>query len=658
VISAESLHAYKARLDSARLLAARLNGQREADERQMQEWTAKVSAAKARLTLADEISRLFEAMQTRAHSRSVGSFEQLLSAVMKDVMPEAGAVRLDLSNSNNTPELDVYIENEGALEDALEGSGGAVTNVLSAGLRFAALARTKNRRLMVLDEPDCWIRPSRVPSFLRMVAGVARHRKIQTLLISHHDPAYFRGRLNLVELSKDDEGVVRAQAQTPVVDEWESAEQPGIRSIRLINFRAHTDTLVPLFPGPTALIGDNDLGKSTALVSSLKAVAYNDSADTVIRHGAKEAKVVIELENGHRVEWVRRRKGSPKVTYAVFHGDTLVFEGKAPGRGSVPALVTEELGICEVDGLDIQIGGQKKPVFLLDEPASRRAKLLSVGRESGYLNDVMTAWGAVKRRDSETVRDGEALLTKLSARLEKLAALQVLQPRLEGAAAQHLALDEVVRTSDRLTRLVAAMGDSLGGVRRMESELAALRGLPSELPVLHEVDSLRALTARLAAGARFVHIRLPAELPRLPELADTTTLARVNQLISGLSRYAAVFGRALPELPELPELADTVALAKMGQRIALLNRQRAVFDTKLPELPPLSTLADGKTLAATVANLDSLLKGIARTTTEDAAAKAEYARNEAELARLKKTIGVCPLCDHEFEEGHTHAHVE
>jgi DNA repair exonuclease SbcCD ATPase subunit len=615
----------KERLDAARLKAARLVGAREADTRQLAEWTDKVAQAKARRSLSEEMTRLFEAMQTRAHSRSVGSFEALLSAVLEDVLPGQGRVHLELSSSNNAPNLDIYIDNEGNLEDVLECNGGAVTNVVCTGLRYAALSRTKNRRLMVLDEPDCWMKPEHIPDFMRVVAEVSNTTKSQTLLISHHETPYFRGRMNVVELVKGDDGKITASVALPLVTDWESDDQPGVRGVRLVNVGAHIDTTLPFFPGATAFIGDNNLGKSTALSTATKAVAYNASDDTLIRHGADMAQITYLLEHDRRLVWTRRRKGSPKVVYALFQGDdpTPLKEGKAPGRGSVPEWVKQELGISEVDGLDLQVGSQKKPVFLLDETASRRARLLSVGRESGHLVQVMDAWGDVMRGDREVVKDGELRVTKLNYRLTRMESLDATVEKCDSLAAKFGAVESVSRNFSALRSILDRVLQAQTAVDRLSAESAALAGLPNEAPVLAEVAGITRVISRIERGQPYKHLELP--------------LLQV----------------------EVPTLQDTLELKKVGARIAGLQKYRPLFEVQLPQLPEAPIPTDERHLQTAMARVAALLASLTEAQRDAAQAEKDYQAGEVAMAALQEKLGgVCPLCDQKFEKEHLHVHVE
>lgn len=654
-----SVSQLKSRLDTARMKAARLVGARDSDTRQLAELTDKVGLAKARLSLSEELTRLFEAMQTRAHSRSVGSFEALLSAVLQDVLPGTGNVRLELSNSNNAPNLDIFLDNNGSLEDILEGNGGAVTNVVSTGLRYAALTRTKNRRLIVLDEPDCWIKPEHIPEFMRVISEVSATTKAQTLLISHHEPAYFRGRMNVVELVRDDNGLVSAEVHAPQVTQWESDSQPGLRGIRLVGVRAHTDTWVPLFPGATAFIGDNNYGKSTALSTAIKAVAYNQSDDTIIRHGASKAEITVVLENNRRLVWTRRLKGSPKVVYALYIGneEKPIKEGKAPGRGSVPDWVREELGVSEVDGLDIQVGSQKKPVFLLDQSAPTRARLLSVGRESGHLTQVMDAWGDIKRGDRDVVKDGEARVSRLNYRLERMGSLDAAVATCETLSDKFSAVESVGRNFAQLRSLVERLTQSSAEVAHLSAQVEALSGIPEAAPQLAEVASLSRVIERLERGQAVKNVELPPVQIDVPVLEETVSLIRVMDRIQ---RFQHVKGVELPPLQvEVPELLDTAELVKVGERIKRLSKYQPLFGVTLPNLPDLPALGDERQLQNTMARLLGLTKTLVSAQEEQAQAEKDAVGAEAALKALQEKLGgVCPLCDHKFEKEHDHAHME
>jgi hypothetical protein len=597
----------RTRFERTRLLYSRLTGVRDAAVSREAEIAQKVAQAKGRLELTEEVQGVIEGLQLRAHERSVGVFERLLSAILADVLSGKGLVKLQLGSERGLPALDVQIDKNGSLEDAYEASGGAVTNVLSTGLRFAALSRTANRRLMVLDEADCWLKPKLVPRFIQVIAEVADKARTQTILISHHEPALFEGLVNIVRLVRGEAGP-EAHSVEPHVSTWQDEVTPGIRSIRLINFRAHRDTTVPLFPGVTALVGDNDLGKSTAAIGALRAVAYGDSDDTVIRHGETEAQIILVLERGRRIEWVRKLKGTPRVTYSLYENEVLVHEGRPLARGQVPEWITEVLQISKVDELDIQLGSQKEPVFLLNQGPSTRAKLLSVGRESGRLHQLIESYGNLCRKDREQVRDGEADLIRLRYRIKASSVLTTLPGAFDSLAGSIQELEQHATKAAQLGRLlqrVATIEKRQAGLAPMAQVLA---GLPPDLPTVVPTASLARIIQTMtltvkaaAASSSFPEVSAP-QLQQLGRLCDIG--ARLSKLVTRTHAKAIAVAT-----PALPVLRDITSIARTGRDIAAR--------------------------AAAVAQLDGQL----RVATEEASA------GHRELEAIAASLGgICPLC--------------
>ena len=603
------------RFERSRILHAKLTGLRESCMTRESTLRQRVADSKGRLELVEQVDATLEQLQNRAHRRSVGAFEKLLSAIVRDVLPEKGDVGLNLYQERGAPALDVQIDNAGSIEDAFDGSGGAVTNVLSAGLRFAALSRTGARRLIVLDEPDCWIKPERVAGFVRVLSDVARRAGTQTILISHHEPELFEDLVSLVKLTRGVDGAAQVEVLRRAA-EWPDDATPGLRSIHLKDFRAHLDTMVPLFPGVTAVIGDNDLGKSTFAATSLRAVAYGDGDDTLIRHGAAEAQVTIEVEQGRRVMWTRREKaksGQPKVSYALYERgrEEPVREGRPATRGGVPEWVSEVLGIARVGELDIQVGSQKSPVFLLDKPASLRAQILSVGRESGRLSALIERYGELKRTDRAQVREGEVELAGLG---EKLAACATLPE--EGETLERLAEDlkNIEATHAQQTRLVTLMDR----IEALETHSEAAQACAEALAVL----------------------------PALVELKETHKLAELVSSIERLERRVSV--PPPPALPEVPQLHDTASIALAGQRIGRLEKQLAgrVPLPEMPDVPQLHDLSGLVRLAGTVSSRAAELERCRKAL--DAADGAVKEAHASEAAIVEEVGGVCPLCGGEL----------
>lgn len=687
----------RSRFDRARMAVSRLEGVRDGIVQRKSDLEQAVGNAKGRLQLGENVGGLIEALQRRAHERSVGSFERLLSAIVRDVIPEKGNVKFDLGLERGLAALDVLITNNGFDEDVLSSNGGAVTNVITTGLRYAALSRTNNRRLMVLDEPDCWIKPDRIPMFASVVHKVSEALDIQTLMISHHAIDDFEGKATIVRFTLNADGTIDARPVGPVANEWTSDEQHGIRKIELFNVGAHKHTTIPCYPRLNAFIGDNDLGKSTAIARSLRAVAYGESTDRLIHHGAEEAKIVLYLEQGQRIEWSRQPKRNPVVLYRLFKDDVLQKEGRPGQRNSAPEWVTEVLGISPVDDLDIQVCDQKQPVFLLQESASKRAKILSVGRESGHLAAFMGAYDSIKRADRETVRSGEIELRLLNYKAGYCSAVQPLVDSLGSLQPDVEQIEVMGYRSEHMRSLISRAASAEADVAHGTSILKVLEEVPAQLPDLADTSELARLMTRLEQAQRRASVK-PVAWPSvdLPQLHDT---AYLSQLIDQLIKYERVASlkAGIPSLQDVPDLFDTARLVQVAQRIRaagvvaqLADRLPAVpSHDELPVLTDTDHLEDlvrrievaqkvtklGKVLPALpdLPELDEdrlkLITRLGKAIMEGAAAvkvlNAEMIQTTAELQAVAEEIerikdemgGCCPLCGADFpEQGVEHEH--
>ena len=612
------------RFEQIRIRQAKFSGLRTALETREKELTRKVALAKGRLALAEEADAALEGMQQIVHQRSVGVFEELLSAILSDALPESGPVKLELGTERGLPALDVSVQNGENLEDVLTGSGGAATNLLVAGLRFSALCRTNNRRFIVLDEPDCWLKPEHIPAFIKVLTGVAKQVETQVIFVSHHDPSFFEGAVDMVKFNYVDRLTTEVQPIEPHVHAWQDNATPGIRSLRLINFRKFADVSIPLSPGITAFIGDNNLGKSHAAVGALHAVAYGDSTDKDIRHGEEEAKVVITLEDDFRIEWTRKRKGSPKVTYALFQGDKEIHNGPPPGRGQIPPWLIERLGIARACDLDVQLHSQKKPVFLLDEPASVRAQLLSVGRESERLHTLIERYGNAKRKDRETVREGEAEIA-------------LLRSRIAGS-------ESITGMGDSIKELSVRLTD----IEQHSAKMSAIGKLLARAEGV--ISRQRKFTAQLAVLGR---------LPKPPMLQNTQLIAGILRKLERASKIASL--KCEYRRVTVPVLHDLRRIAELGARLAKLQTRAGIkLPTTRPQAPPALRSTDS------IKRIGVLLSSRI-TASEQAREALTRAKNELNEAseELSSTIGslggVCPTCRGPLPQdfkGDSHVHLQ
>lgn len=660
----------RARFDELRLKHSRLLGAHEAAVRKQKETTEKVALAKGRQALDEEITAVFDEMQHRAHMRSVGVFEELLSAITQDMFPGKGRVAMELGTERGAPALDIFIKMGDIREDILSGNGGALNNVICLGLRYSALLRTHNRRLMVLDEPDCWVQPDRIENFVKVISDVTTQANTQTLIISHYNQSYFEGKANIIRLYRDD-GKTKSTVLEPRVSDWPDDQAPGLRYIRAIGFRAHEDTTIHLMPGLNALIGDNDIGKSTLLFNTLRAVGYGESDESILRHVpdldnidpetgeprrkyVDEAKVILGLEQNKRIEWTRKLKGSPVVMYRLYQGDELLNEGRPAKRGAVPEWVAKELGINKVDGLDIQLGNQKSPIFLLDEVPSVRAQLLSVGKESGHLTAMQDAYRLMKSTDQATIREGEAELTRLKWSLPVTERLVPMAGTFSILSTMAKELDNATRTEQLLERLLTSLSDSK---RRLELNTAkrdALSQLP-EVPTLFDNARLAAVANKIKSHEKRAGITLPPMEVKVPQLYDNVRLLNLCAKIESSTKKA---GLSVPPISvEVPVLTDNRRLLEVGKKLAEL-KIKAERVVALPEIKlDMPELARTDILARQLQQMEKLAALQRQLEEQVKVANSELDTASKNYHALFEELGGCPLCGSALPEGEaTHVH--
>jgi hypothetical protein len=194
----------------------------------------------------------------------------------------------------------------------------------------------------------------------------------------------------------------------------------------------------------------------------------------------------------------------------------------------------------------VQVGHQKQPLFLLDQPARVRAQLLSIGRESGHLQAMHERWKDGLRRDAETVRRGEAEISDIDRRLGVLDRLDGIGDDLRDAADWLARLRTDAAESDRLDRRLADLRAREAGLAALQREAAALAALPDAAPDLEPGTALEALAGRLR--------RLDRASPPVPELREPPDLADAAAPAAVLATLGALAGAVAAGQEELAGL--------------------------------------------------------------------------------------------------------
>lgn len=714
-IASVDLERLSRRYTSLQMRFSALQGRASELELQKARLTKDISLAKARIELAPQAAEVFNYLQEQAHARAVGEFEDLLSAFVADVVPDAGKIHLELGTERNAPALDILLDNGGDMENILDGNGGGLTNVVVTGLGYSALSRTANRQLMLLDEPDCWLKAKYVPNFTKVIAEVANPRTdeeghlqagCQTLMISHNDIglmddgahiqdlrierdlAAYAARLGVSVVYKGDaadcahvvwvpgvgasRGHIEVRYRTdglgddeqnaltkgfPYIEAisgarpWED-DMPGIRWVEVVNLRRHVMSRLELSPGLNVLTGDINGGKSTLYFTALRAMAYGETDDTMIRHGADQAIVRVGLENDVVLEMVRSRKGSPKVLFRRYHSraDYLAgnpaHEGRQETRGGVPSFITDALKIERVDGLDIQLRSQKEPVFLLNETPSRRAQLLSVGRESGLLQALIERHRLQNRRDKEQVKRDEVelnLVTRTLTVMSPLARMAALVEIMSGLLDDVRVADAKLQSIRTLVALLSPLESRVQLLALVGDTLSAAPVAPRYAPTKPLAD----LVARLERSHQLAKLPDMPSAPSVPQYVHTKPLA---DLVARLVRNRSM--ALLPDLASAPVVPTLVDARPLQALLAVMasGQQAARVLSLLPASPVPPAVVDTTNLRRVGVSLASRKEALAVLEKDEKAVVAEVTTAEDALHQLKHKLGVCPTCSQAFPE--------
>ncbi len=179
----------------ARQLLIRLQERRESRLRDQARLREVLATLEQGIRLAPAVGEAIEALQGELFRALTSSLEKNLSTALQEVLEQPIVFRAKPEVRRNQIEIDFSIERSGQAEDIMKGQGGSVANVLSVGLRIFALTTLdpkRHRRFLLLDEPDCWLRPDLVPLLVKIVHDAGRALGFQVLLISHHDIATVR----------------------------------------------------------------------------------------------------------------------------------------------------------------------------------------------------------------------------------------------------------------------------------------------------------------------------------------------------------------------------------------------------------------------------------------------------------------------------------
>lgn len=433
-----------------------------------------------------------------------------------------------------------------------------------------------------------------------------------------------------------------------------------IRKIILDNFMAHEHTELELGPGVNALTGPNNSGKS-AIVEALRYLTSNPAPSSCIRHGAKEARVTVELEDGTRVTWVRTKRYP--LYEILYPGQDEPEEFAKMGRGGVPDEVRDVLRLDFLDietgkKVDIHIGNQREPVFLINQPGSHAAAFFAASTESAHLLAMQDRLKMRTRDAKRKERDLEADLSRVEADLDHFAPLPAIAVIVEAAR-------ELETTAKRLQTELPALDNVIQRQqslnKRLDTGTATATVLKAVIspPEVSDISGLKSLMAHMSALESGVNksVRTAQSLQPLkgtPDVEDTRSLATLcNQLQAGqlaldlaCRRESASASLSAPPAPEridhLSHIIDDLLLLRT--RSVRMDRWSSVLQM-LAEPPVVESDAPLSNMVAELTRLEAGRKGIEVSLRE---LYSKLQKLEERIDTRVHELGCCPTCGAEM----------
>lgn len=568
----------------------------------------------------DEITETLLDIQREMQSGTTESYEKLLTELLHMVMPDDPSNhRVVMSHyiKNSAVSLKTQIETlEGYRHDIYEDKGQSVENIMALCMRFLALGRTANRRVLFFDESDHGIMPAYMGRFSDVLYNLTYRVGMQVVYISHHDWRLFEGKARIIELARDGDAITAnvisepdntagAEFSSEVMDYMNGI---GITDITLGNYKAHADTKVELSPFLNVIIGPMDLGKSS-IINAVDSLKRNSGSNSRIRDGQRGLSVELGLEEGRRLHWAYNLDSPKKSKYLLYDADGSVMQLHEGAK--VPDFLDDYLVMPLHHGYDLHIADSHDSGFIFSKhiTEAKAAELLSFDEETTQAQDMLSQHKdniiAAKKEQKQI----QAMINKVKSKLAVMAYLDNVD--IDQLRQARLTLRGNVQQKVEITTLLA---NRLGAQESRVGAMVALTKLP-EFPrrqgsgdnsIEKMVDGIHASERKLAALNKMKAAR---DYPKKPE--------QVGQV-------SEVIGKLIP----------------LERKLEALSRLKTII---YPDKPPANDITqEGVDKIGNAFNQLNMIKRQAKQT-------------ESEIQKISESIksaihhkgGVCPLCQSE-----------
>lgn len=619
----------------------------------------------------DDVLKILGELQEKTQRKTKVFFENLLTHLVHEVLPHEKKKRVvfDLKLKNNRPNLDICVDKgNGQIEDIYDDNGGAITNVVSMGLRFIVLSRSKNRRFLMFDEAESWVEPKNVPAFVKVLYQMSKKMGVQVVFITHHRLDLFEGAARVIELTRDSDDHILSEiiydpkSEEPEADTEEAREtlQSYIRSVRLRGFKSHTNTLLKLSPNLTVITGGNNLGKSH-LGRALKAVREAQTNEKNINHDATHCRVELSLEADVTLSWEYHRNGKNRTRYSVEkQGESEPLETSIEG-GRVPVWLNDYLFMENIQGFDIHVDNQKQSVFMMGEDVkpTKRAELLSMGRENNYIQKMI-------KRHTDMVSEHQANARNLRKRL-KLIKTDLGYIRESGPLVDRLGdLEPIIEQLSKGHERRTAISNHIDRLSHMSSEIKLNEEKIKAYSMLTDIKPMKDISKLGSKLKRLEYIKSSLDALRplenvkpLGEIKPLVNLANIRETAIRINTTKNIL-EAFRELPEsVPAIKDNDSALRMktlrdtSNKLEGMKTALRVFESLPDAIPGIDELKPVSLIRERSVSIIESKKKIDANQEVMKKTQDEMKEVDQEMKELIDQLGdTCPLCQQSIN--HTH----
>lgn len=314
--------------------------------------------------------------------------------------------------------------------------------------------------------------------------------------------------------------------------------------IQLKNFQSHIDTALNFSSGLNVIVGPSDSGK-TSVIRAIKWVLYDEpQGDSVLRTGADEVYVRIEMSDGSWIEKIRKKKKTVYTVYDVLTSQKEVFQGS---RGDVKQRVGSILGMrFDGDGgkSSYNLQEQLAAPFLLSDSGS--AKAAAIGQLIGL--DIIDDATQGTRSDITSKKQQINRILKEENKLDEIL------NRYEG-------LEEVGTRLNQVEDLLGCIGQKQADLEhtmvlseKIDHFLSQISDVQNHLKKYRNIETLEKIFEKINCFSETYHKQIQlwqkkeilenAITKNLQVLSDTAEIEtlenKIQQLVKNLDRYSKI----------------------------------------------------------------------------------------------------------------------